>query len=145
MTTTPKREGSPLGDTGNKRLKSDLPPPPSAAQVVRNLDKQRRRLSNTASPIGRLRSISPQPATSISPIAQASSRNPSDPHLICEADLISYMNSSSRVTVKLVVAAMKPILAKDPRNKEMLRTLMKRCLNHDLATAQVTLKEEFKE
>jgi hypothetical protein len=63
--------------------------------------------------------------------------------LLQESDVVEFMKSSSgAVTVKLVVAAVKNIMQKDPRNKERLRDILKKVLN--LEKGIVTLKDEYK-
>jgi hypothetical protein len=134
------------------KAKIDVPPPPSAKQVVREIEKQRRKLSRASShsPPPRSDSASPPyiPQASsplqVSSTPLATSSTPDD-GLMTEADIVNYMNTASGpVTAKLVVSAMKSLLEKDARNKERLKGIMKKTLAYDKATGLVNLKDEYK-
>ena len=127
-----------------KRAKTDgLPPPPSAAKVVRELEKQRKtaRQSSASPPPNQIRvaSASPPPRTPLPIVVEETPQG-----LITENDLIQFMkNTTCPVTVKQVVTGIKPLLAKDTRNPDRLRVIVKKILNHEKGTGIVTLKSEY--
>ena len=107
--------------------------------MVRELEKQRRMS-------GRANSASPPPTSGPetpkvgSPLPIA----PESDDLLNDRDIIRFMNETpGQVTVKQVVGSMKAFLAKNASNKDRLRKIMKKVLNHDKESGIVTLKDEY--
>lgn len=131
-----------MSDSSRKKIRHEenYAAPPTAAEVLKNMEKQRR-IDARAS------SSSPQPPSRHSspklPDAAVKSEKASSSTLIHESHLISFMNQQSgSVTVKHVITAMKGYFVQDPRNKERLRTFMKKLFTHDKQTGIVTLKDD---
>lgn len=58
--------------------------------------------------------------------------------------MIKLLKSSTQAfTVKEIVAHFKSNLLQNTKNKDMIRDIMRRVLNHDKATGKVTLKKEY--
>lgn len=59
-------------------------------------------------------------------------------------DVIRILKSrSGPITVKEIVAQLKSFLVSDSRNKDRIRGIIKKVLNHDKASGCVTLKKEY--
>ncbi len=58
-------------------------------------------------------------------------------------DLIRAIKSKPGITVREVVAALKPLLAAKDSNKDKMKLLMKQCCTHDKKTGIVTLKDAY--
>lgn len=61
-----------------------------------------------------------------------------------DEDVIKLLKSSNQTfTVKEIVAHFKSNLLQKSRNKDQIREIMRRVLNHDKATGKVSLKKEY--
>jgi hypothetical protein len=64
--------------------------------------------------------------------------------ILTENDVIRVLKSrSGPTTVKEIVAQLKSFLVSDQRNKDKIRGIIKKVLNHDKASGSVTLKKEY--
>ncbi len=130
------------------------PPPPSAAEVVaRQIEKERRRKGRSGS---RGPSASPAPSSpstpSIAPSTpQAMDDDPSicciDIDLMTVDDLLRVVKGKGEagITVKEIVQELKSWFTPEysEKNKGKMRQLMRKCLDLDKKTKQLTIKPEF--
>lgn len=146
-------------DEGNdkKRRKiepSSAPPPPSASQVIaRELERHKKTVkskkaagtpSNQGTP-AYSPSNSPVNSPSPSPTSEEGKNLIVNPKgLLSDEDVIKLLKSSSQnFTVKEIVAHFKSNLLQNSKNKDQIREIMRRILNHDKTTGKVSLKKEY--
>ena len=64
--------------------------------------------------------------------------------LLKDEEVIKLLKSRAQpFTVKEIIAHFKAKLVQNPKNKDVIRGIMKRVLEHDKATGHVSLKKEF--
>jgi hypothetical protein len=137
--------------SGNKRKResdvTDLPPPPSAAQVLSRLQKEKaKRLRGSKGPSA---SPSPGPSSPLPiPTAEVARKFLLTLDPLTESDLIQVVKSKENgITVGDLVKGLLNKGFNIKNNKETIQTmkeLIDKCLNQDKATKILSLKEKYK-
>ena len=64
--------------------------------------------------------------------------------LLMDEDVVRLLKSSTQpLTVKEIVAHFKSNILQNTNNKDQIRDIMRRVLNHDKSTGKVTLKKDY--